>query len=149
MSDTTINKSCFLAAPRETVWAFLTEKDKLAQWFHPAIADLVEGEDYKLVEKGIDDSEAGICWGTVIKMDKLAKLVYTFTIQPLNGAMTTVTWTLKEIEGGTKLTLKHEGVSKATGEAAMGLLMALDKGWDEHLATMRNSLNPQSNEHCD
>jgi len=149
MSDTTIKKACFFAAPRETVWAFLTEKDKLAQWFHPAISDLVEGEDYKLVEKGIDESEAGICWGTVLKMDKPSKLVYTFTIQPLNGAMTTVTWKLKEIEGGTKLTLKHEGVSEAAGEAAMGLLMALDKGWDEHLGTMRDSINPQSNDHCD
>ena len=149
MSNTTITKTCFFAAPREKVWAFLTEKEKLAQWFHSATADLVEGEDYKLVEKGIDESEAGICWGTVLEMDKPSKLVYTFTIQPLNGAMTTVTWQLEEIEGGTKLTLKHEGVSEAAGKAAMGLLMALDKGWDEHVASMRNSINPPSSNHCD
>jgi len=146
MSNTTINKTCIFDASRETVWAFLTEKEKLAQWFHPATADLVEGEDYKLVEKGKNESEACI-WGKVLEMDKPSLLVYTFSISPFNGAMTTVTWQLEKIEGGTKLTLKHEGVSEAAGEAAMGLLMALDKGWDEHLVTMRNSINPQSNNH--
>ena len=146
MSNTTINKSCFFAASRETVWAYLTEKDKLAQWFHPATADLAAGEDYSLVSK---DTGEKICWGNVLDMDKPSKLIYTFTVGPLNSAMTTVTWTLEEIEGGTKLTLKHKGISKAAGEAAMSLLMALDKGWDDHLATLRVSINPQSSEHCD
>ena len=34
MTDS-ITKTVFLKAPRDTVWAFLTEKDKLARWFHP------------------------------------------------------------------------------------------------------------------
>ena len=51
MSNTTIIKTCFFSAPRETVWSFLTEKDKLAQWFHPATADLAMGEDYALVRE--------------------------------------------------------------------------------------------------
>jgi len=137
MSSTTINKSCFFAASRETVWSFLTEKDKLAQWFHPATADLTEGEDYALVDKNSGDK---ILWGNVIKMDKPSILVYTFTFESFNGAMTTVTWTLEKITGGTRLTLKHEGISEAAGEAAMGLLIALDKGWDEHINSMRRSI---------
>lgn len=148
MSNTTINKSCFFAAPRETVWAFLTEKDKLAQWFHPSTADLVEGEDYQLVKQGGNPAEP-VLWGTVLKMDKPSTLVYTFTFGAFNGATTTVTWTLEDVVGGTKLNLKHEGISEAAGEAAMGLLMALDKGWDEHLDAMRTSFNPSPNNDCD
>jgi len=148
MSNTTINKACFFAAPRETVWAFLTEKDKLAQWFHPSTADLVEGEDYQLVKKGSDPAES-VLWGTVLKMDKPSTLVYTFTFGAFNGAMTTVTWTLEEIAGGTRLSLKHEGISEAAGEAAMGLLMALDKGWDEHLDTLRGSMPSTTSSACD
>ena len=147
MSSTTINKSCFFAAPRETVWGFLTEKDKLAQWFHPSTADLVEGEDYQLVKKGSDPAEP-VLWGKVLKMDKPSTLIYTFTFGAFNGATTTVTWTLEEVAGGTKLTLKHEGISEAAGEAAMGFLMALDKGWDEHLDSMRAPLNPDANNDC-
>ena len=70
-------------------------------------------------------------------MDKPGTLVYSFTIGPLNGAMTTVTWKLEEIQDGTRLTLQHEGISEAAGEAAIGLLMALDKGWDKHLGSLR------------
>lgn len=148
MSDTTITKTCFFAASPETVWSFLTEKDKLAQWFHPAISDLAVGEDYALVKKDEDGNEVKICWGHVLEMDKPSTLVYTFTVGPLNGAMTKVTWMLEAIQDGTRLTLKHEGVSKAAGDAAIGLLMALDKGWDEHLDSMRNLMPSMASSDC-
>ena len=140
MTDTIITKSAFFAASRETVWAFLTEKEKLAQWFHPAEADLAENQDYALVQKQEDGSLTKQCWGTVLEMDKPSRLVYTFTIKPLGGAMTKVIWTLEEAHGGTKLSLAHEGISAAAGEAAMGLLMALDAGWDKHIASLRSAI---------
>ena len=43
MTDATITKTIFLSAPRATVWAFLTEQDKLATWFHSSDGDLSEG----------------------------------------------------------------------------------------------------------
>jgi uncharacterized protein YndB with AHSA1/START domain len=137
MTHTTINKSVFFKASRETVWQFLTEKDKLALWFHPAENDLTENQDYALIKKEADGSITKQCWGTVLKMDKPACLVYTFTIKPLAGHMTTVTWTLEEAHGGTKLSLSHAGISEAAGDAAMGLLMALDGGWDKHLVSLK------------
>ncbi|MEM7045758.1 MAG: SRPBCC domain-containing protein, partial [Pseudomonadota bacterium] len=69
--------------------------------------------------------------------DPPAKLTYSFTVKPLNGAMTTVTWTLDEMADGTRLTLLHEGVGAAAGDAALGLLSALDRGWDEHFGRLR------------
>ena len=140
MTDATIIKTVFFPAPRETVWAFLTEKDKLAQWFHPADADLAEGQDYALVSTPEDGEPVKQCWGTVQRLESPSVLVYTFTIKPLNGVMTTVTWTLEEIYGGTKLTLEHEGLDDA-GSAALGLLAALDAGWDRHLGGLRESVS--------
>lgn len=148
MPDTTLTKTFIFAASRETVWSFLTKKDKLAQWFHPATADLVEGEDYALVREDDDGTQVKQCWGTVLRMDKPETLVYSFTIAPLNGAMTTVTWTLEEIKDGTKLTLQHEGIEDAAGAGAMGLLLALDKGWDKHVDTLRNSITSTFNSEC-
>ena len=75
-------------------------------------------------------------------MEPPSVLVYTFTIKPLNGVMTTVTWTLEEIYGGTKLTLEHEGLD-AAGSAALGLLAALDAGWDRHLGGLRECCSNQ------
>lgn len=137
MSTTTISKSIFLNAPRETVWMYLTNKDKLGEWFHPAQADLVEGQSYALLENA-NDTDSRICWGEVISARAPEFLSYTFTVKPLAGEMTTVSWTLEEAAGGTRVSLVHDGVGEAAGAAALGLLMALDDGWDKHFSKMRS-----------
>lgn len=136
MSTTTINKSIFLAADRETVWQYLTDKDKLGEWFHPAAESLVEGKPYTLLGDA-NDSSSKMCWGDVLTAKKPSSLVYTFIVKPLGDAKTTVSWTLEEAAGGTRVTLVHEGVGKAAGEAALGLLRALDEGWDKHFSKLR------------
>lgn len=138
MSTTTISKSIFLAASRETVWEYLTDKDKLGQWFHPAAENLVEGKPYALL-KDAADVNSKICWGEVISAKKPSALSYTFTIGgPMGDSMTTVNWTLEEAAGGTRVSLVHEGIGEACGDAALGLLMALDEGWDKHFAKLRD-----------
>lgn len=138
MSDSTIVKTIFLKADAETVWGFLTDKDKLGEWFHPADTDLSAGSDYVLKGEADDGSKVRKCWGSVLESDRAEKLVYTFTIEPLGGAMTTVTWLLQEVQGGTRLMLQHEGIGAAAGEMALPLLMALDAGWDAHLGRLRD-----------
>ncbi len=140
MTDDTLAKTAFFAASRETVWSFLTEKDKLGLWFHPADADLEDGKPYALIKTQEDGSTAKICWGTVLHMVRPSLLVWSFTVKPLDGAMTTVTWKLEEVHGGTRLSLTHEGVGAAASGAALGLLMSLDSGWDEHLASLRAAM---------
>lgn len=137
MADSTLVKTIFVAAPRETVWAFLTDKNKLGEWFHPAESNLVLGEEYALVGKTDADTTAKQCWGTVEHMEPPVSLRYSFTVKPFAGAMTTVSWLLEDVHGGTKLTLRHEGISEAAGDARVALLLALDKGWDEHLNSLR------------
>lgn len=137
MSTTTITKSIFLKARRETVWEYLTDKDKLGEWFHPAASNLVEGEPYALLGDA-SDSDSKLCWGDVLNAKRPSALSYTFTIKPMGGAMTTVSWALEEAAGGTRVTLTHEGIGEAAGEAALGLLMALEEGWDKHFVKLRS-----------
>lgn len=137
MSATTITKSIFFNAPRESVWAFLTDKDKLGEWYHPAEANLVAGQEYCLYRIDENDKKIPQITGRVLEMTAPSKLVTTFVIGPFNGDETTVTWELEEAAGGTRLLLTHEGIAEATGEAAMHLLTALDSGWDKHLADLR------------
>ncbi len=137
---TTITKSVFFNASRETVWSYLTDKDKLGEWYHPAVANLTAGSPYKLYEKGSDPEGPAMIWGDVKDMQSPSKLVTTFCIPPFGDVETIVTWTLEEAAGGTRLTVTHEGVAEAMGDAAMGLLQALDKGWDEHFQQLRDSI---------
>jgi len=140
MSTTTITKTIFLNAPRETIWLYLTDKNKLGEWFHPANVNLVEGKPYELLSDA-SDKDSKICWGEVITAKKPSTLSYTFAIGPMGGAITTVHWTLEEAAGGTRITLVHEGISEAVGEAAaLGLIMALDAGWDKHFTKLREQL---------
>ncbi|MBT4017496.1 MAG: SRPBCC domain-containing protein [Alphaproteobacteria bacterium] len=140
MTNTVISKSIIIKADCATVWSFLTDKDKLALWFYRAEANLADGEDYMLVGTAADGSSEQKCWGTVQEMVPTSRLVYTFTFAPLAGALTTVAWTLEEVHGGTRLSLSHEGIEAAAGEAAMGMLLALDAGWDKHIAGLRAAM---------
>lgn len=142
MTETTITKSVILAASRETIWQYLTDKDKLGEWFHPAEDNLAAGKEYALIEADNDGVNGKIVWGEVLEFQPPEKLVYTFTIKPLGGAMTTVTWDLQEVQGGMKLSLTHSGIEEAAGEAAMGLLLALDVGWAKHILKLRGGIMP-------
>ena len=137
MSNSTITKTVFFAATPDTVWEYLTKAEKLAEWFNPAQADLAADSDYGLISKGDDGSI--MIWGKVIGWNPVTQLKYTFEIAPFGGAITTVTWDIAEAHGGTKLTLTHEGIEKL-GDAALGLLISLDDGWDEHIACFRKVL---------
>lgn len=141
MTSTTIHKTVFFNAAPDVVWSFLTDKDKLGTWYHPARADLSEGEDYELFETAEDGTEKAIITGKVIEMSTPHKLVTTFVIGPFGDNSTTLTWVLEAFADGTRLSLKHEGVAEAVGDGAIGLLMALDKGWDEHFASLRAHAN--------
>lgn len=137
MSSSTITKTAFFATTPEILWAYLTEADKLGEWYHPARKDLEMNEDYELYNK--ETGEKWI-WGSVLEWNPPKKLVYTFIIPPLEVSSSQVTWVLEKSHGGTKITLTHEGIEKL-GDAALGLLMALDDGWDEHIGNLRKAIN--------
>lgn len=137
MSVTTIQKSIFIKASRETVWSYITEASKLGEWFHPASADLELDKPYALLGNA-NDPESKIAWGEVLTFDKHTKLVYTFSLKPMGDGVTTVSWLLEEAAGGTRLTIVHEGIEDATKDSDFGFLFALDAGWDKHFEKLRS-----------
>ena len=137
MSTSAIVKTIFLAAPPQAVWDYLTDKDKLGTWYHPAKDTLAPDADYTLIKKG---ESAAVIWGKVLAFDPPRKLVTTFCIPPFGEKETTVTWDLNAVTGGTRLTVTHEGVAEAAGDAAFPMLSALDVGWDEHLGDLRKKI---------
>lgn len=133
MTKTILRKSIYLRATPPQVWAYLTDPDKLAIWFHKPPAPLGEGE-YEMF--GVESGDK-LMWGKVLVAEPFKRLEYTFTIAPMGDKTSTVKWSLEEVPGGTNLSLRHEGLPQ--GEEAFGLTLALDKGWDDHLARMRDS----------
>ena len=132
MSGRTINKAIYLNASRDVVWDYLTQPEKLAIWFHAPKSPITEGAPLEMFGTTSGDK---MIWGDVITARKPEYLEYTFTIAPMGGATSTVKWTLTEVDGGTHLALEHSGLP--AGAEAFGLTLALDKGWDDHIARMR------------
>ncbi len=135
MSDGVIIKTIYLKATPEKVWKFLTEREKMARWFHETNRDLIKTGPFEYYRHDTDAKDRKLMWGDVLEVDPPTKLVHTFTHQWLEGVITTVTWELLSIEDGTQLTLTHEGIE--TYEELSGH----DKGWDQHLTRIRNVIN--------
>jgi len=134
MNTSEIIKTVFLPVSAKVAWGYLTEADKLAKWFHAPKQDLADGQDYALFGAESGDK---VCWGKVLKMDPYHALAYSFAVKPFPGMETEVYWTLDEIEGGTRITMRHTGLENLDGQS-FDLSMALDKGWDRHFAQLRD-----------
>ncbi len=134
MNTTEIIKTVFLPVSAKVAWGYLTKADKLAKWFHAPKQDLEDGHDYALF-----GSESGekLCWGKVLNMQPYKSFVYSFAVKPCPDMQSEVHWSLDEIEGGTRITMRHTGLDSASSES-FGLSMALDKGWDGHFAKLRD-----------
>ncbi|MFD3189444.1 SRPBCC domain-containing protein [Sedimentitalea sp. HM32M-2] len=136
MTETVIRKSIYLRATPEQVWAYLTDPDKLALWFHRPEAPLQQGEALQMY--GTDSGDL-LIWGAVKVARPPEYLEYSFAVKPMGDAVSLVKWTLRPVPGGTRLSLEHSGLPQ--GVEAFGLTLSLDKGWDDHIARMRASLH--------
>lgn len=133
MTTHAIEKALILAAPPADVWAFLTDPDKLAVWFHRPQTALTQPGPYSMPG---EDGEP-LVWGDVREATAHSRLSMSFTARPMGGLMTEVTWTLTAVEAGTRLHLLHDGIP--AGAEAFGLLTAFDGGWDDHLVRLRKA----------
>ncbi|CUJ91421.1 hypothetical protein RUE5091_01097 [Ruegeria denitrificans] len=136
MTNAILNKTIFLRAEPTTVWAYLTDPDRLAEWFHKPERPLAAGQ--KLEMFGTTSGDL-LIWGEVRVARPPEYLEYTFTVKPMGDAVSVVKWTLEPVPGGTRLVLQHEGLPQ--GAEAFGLILALDNGWDEHFGKMRTALH--------
>jgi uncharacterized protein YndB with AHSA1/START domain len=138
MTATILRKSIYLKATKAKVWAYLTEPDRLAEWFHKPQVALVEGEEFAMF-----GTESGnrLIWGRVIAARPHDYLEYSFTIAQMGDAVSTVKWTLEDVGPGTRLSLEHSGLPE--GAPAFDFTLALDKGWDDHIARMRAAIHGQ------
>jgi len=135
MSDPVMIKTIYLKATPEKVWRHLTDKELLARWFHETNRNLSEKVSFQYLSFDYDKEDRKLMWGDVIEFDPPNKLVHTFTHQWLEGVVTTVSWELREVDGGTQLTMTHAGITK------FNELTDHDKGWDEHLQRLRMMLS--------
>jgi uncharacterized protein YndB with AHSA1/START domain len=126
----TIQHQWFFPHPAETLWAYLTNSELLAEWlmetdFKPVIGHKFQFRTKAKVNVGFD----GNIFCQVLEVTPFRKLSYSWRGGPGNGRITldsVVTWTLSEQEGGTELLLQHSGF---TGLRNALPYLIMNKGW--------------------
>ncbi|OIQ20123.1 MAG: hypothetical protein BM557_05480 [Flavobacterium sp. MedPE-SWcel] len=126
MNDT-ISKEIILKKEIESVWNAITKQEELSTWFIKADFKAEEGYNYKFTSLNgdCDDVIRG-----VVKKATPYTLVYTWIIEGFENVETLVEWNLESISEGTRLTVKHSGISKYQGENAAKMFENFSGGWD-------------------
>ena len=136
MSETILRKCIYLKAEPAEVWAWLTEPEKLAVWFHAPKAPLAAGQGLALFGATSGDK---LIWGEVRVARPYEYLEYSFAIKHMQGADSLVKWTLEKVPGGTRLSLEHSGLAESGDQFDVAIM--LDEGWEEHLASLRKAVH--------
>jgi len=119
MTTHTLQLTRFFKAPRERIFAALTQSDTLVHWFGPrnctcpSIAlDLRIGGRYRVEMHGEDSGDVFVLTGEYREIAPPEKLVFTWIWAQgdMAGVETVVSVTLKPKPGGTELTLQHAGL---------------------------------------
>jgi len=112
----TIIATVEIAAPAERVFRALTTPEEILRWWGAEgvyqttewTIDLREGGAWDAAGRSADGSRFSV-GGRVLEVDPPRKLVQTWKPDWDEGKETTVTYTLDPVEGGTRVTVRHEG----------------------------------------
>jgi uncharacterized protein YndB with AHSA1/START domain len=99
-----------IKAPIETVWSELIKTSSPRPFFWNSswdAKDLAPGNAYRMVSNG---GKTVAVVGEILEMEPPHRLVHNFRLTALEDPASTVTYTLKEIEGGTEFTLVTENI---------------------------------------
>ena len=124
-----VRRETHIAAPRASVFAFLTDPDKIVQWMGTeATTEVHPGGMYLL--KGVGSATAR---GTFREVVPVHRLAYSFGWEgneEVSPGSSLIEIDLIEQDGGTLLRMAHSGLPNATTQASHG------KGWAHYLGRL-------------
>ena len=109
-----LHKEAWYPRTPAEVWVALTDSRALAEWLMPNNFEAKVGRVFRFHVDPMPGF-SGISECRVLEVDPPRRLVYTWVVLPKAPSATppppmTLTWTLAEERGGTRLTLEQEGI---------------------------------------
>ena len=146
-----LQRETHIAAPRASVFAFLTDPDKIVQWMGTeATTEVHPGGLYLL--KGVGSATARGAFREVVPVHRLAYSFGWETNDEVPPGSSLIEIDLIEQDGGTLLRMTHSGLPSAEQRASH------DKGWAHYLGRLTNfaagkdpgpDLGPNGTHKCD
>jgi uncharacterized protein YndB with AHSA1/START domain len=132
-----VRRTIEIRAPRDRVWAALTEPEELLCWFptERAEIDLWPGGAAAFVwDEGADEAEVDL-------VDPPTRLVFRWRPAGTDRPHTTVSFILEEIDGSTtRLTLVETGFASLPDQTARRSREENDEGWRKELEELKTYL---------
>jgi uncharacterized protein YndB with AHSA1/START domain len=109
--DDAIEREIRIEAPRDSVFAFFVEPDRLVRWMgSSARLDPTPGGEFRL-----EYANGSVALGTFVAVERPRRVSFTWGWQdpndPTRPGASTVDVTLTEADGGTIVRLRHSGLS--------------------------------------
>src|SRR3982751_5852791 len=121
-----VQRETHIAAPRASVFAFLTDPDKIVQWMGTeATTEMHPGGLYLL--KGVGSATARGAFREVVPVHRLAYSFGWETNDEVPPGSSLIEIDLIEQDGGTLLRMTHSGLPNAEHQASHG------KGWSHYI----------------
>jgi uncharacterized protein YndB with AHSA1/START domain len=135
MRKIAIERSIWIAAPRERVWQAVTDPVQIAQWFAPGTFFSQHGNTI-CVRIGERDIEVAVI--------ELVDPPRHITTRNLPERSITTTYTLEEENGGTRFTVTETGFEALSEDARKERLKQNGKGWERVLENLKAYLDGRS-----
>ena len=124
-----VRRETHIAAPRASVFAFLTDPDKIVQWMGTeATTEAHPGGMYLL--KGVGSATARGTFREVVPVHRLAYSFGWAGNEEVSPGSSLIEIDLIEQDGGTLLRMTHSGLPNAATQASHG------KGWAHYLGRL-------------
>jgi uncharacterized protein YndB with AHSA1/START domain len=121
----------------DKVWHAITQAEEISAWFIKA--DFKAEKGYKYTFTAEPNEKGCTVISGEVKSASPYLLVYTWIVGDTKTE-TTVSWALESTSNGTKLTLKHSGISNYGGETAIAMFESFGDGWSNCLNSLENYL---------
>jgi uncharacterized protein YndB with AHSA1/START domain len=128
-----VKRELAIRAPRDRVWAALTQPDELVRWFPTKRAEI----DARPGGDALFEWEESMDEAVVDVVEPPSRLVFRWRPAGLVRPHTTVSFTLEEIPGGTRLTLVESGFASLPDQIAQQSQEGNDAGWAEELRELQ------------
>ncbi len=136
MSRRALNMEVFYPYPPEKVWQTLTNSRALAAWLMENDFEPRLGHKFRFQHSNLPGFNGNIdC--QVIELDEPQRLSYTWQ-DSMMCQPSIVTWTLKAVDGGTRLKLNHKQLETITSRQEK---MRLEEPWQSQFISESTVIN--------
>jgi uncharacterized protein YndB with AHSA1/START domain len=133
-----VRRELEIKAPRERVWAALTEPKQLQRWFPDKRAEI----DFRPGGDALFEWDEARAEAVVDVVEPLGRFVFRWRPEGLGRPFTTVSFTLEELEDGTstRLRLVESGFASLPDQIETQSQEGNDEGWAQELQELKEYL---------